>query len=292
MVEYLWAFYALGSALACAFMFLASEYFKQGGIGYLMIIRGGTALTLLPFVLFAEFPVEPLFYLYGAIAYIMFPIADIMLFSVNLKYGSGVLTRFLPLTAIITFFIWLLLDIETVKDFVDKPVLAAGIMLCLVGIVYCASSLRKCEVSTKAFKTLLPALFLLPVGGIFIKLAMDQTELSSAALVNLFIGSFIGVITYGILYKFSKAVRSDFVMSKVTVKAGIIASIFSTLLIYLATVAFDLSSNPAYVTAVSFTSALWVLVIYKLIGRQDDSRILPGLGIVFFTAVLVVLSSL
>ena len=289
-MEYIWAFSALTSALAFALMFLVSEHYKQSGVGLLSVIRLGTALTLLPFVFFVEWPKEPLFYIYGAFVFMIFPIADVFAFRVSKQYGAGIITRFTPLTAIVTFFMWLLIDSQTWQKYLTYPWFALGIIACLCGVVFCASSLRRCEVSVAAFKTLFPALLLSPLGVIFAKLTLDSTDSSSGALINLFVGSFIGVAMYGVLYKVMPSVKCEFTMSKLTIKAGVIASIFSTLGIYLSNVSFDLVPNPSYVTVVGFTSAIFVLLIYKIMGKQDNARILPGLGIVLFTALLVILS--
>ena len=141
-----------------------------------------------------------------------------------------------------------------------------------------------------AFKTLLPIFLLMPLGGVLQKLALDKTELSSGPLINLFFGSFIAVVTYVALCAVVPNVRRNLEINFVTVKVGIICSIFSTILIYTANLSYDLVANPAYATAVSFSSAIWVLLIYKIMGKQDNARILPGLGIVLFTALLVILS--
>ena len=292
MDNYLWAIYALISALSMALMFLASEYYKQSGVGFLMIARSLTATVLLPFVFFVDWPTEPLFYLYGAIPFILFPIADILLFRISAQYGAGIITRFMPLTAILIFFIWLVIDRDTWQSYINNPFIAIAIILCLGAIIFCASFLRSCQVSRTAFKIFLPALFLASIATLAGKLAMDATEATSASLVNLFVGSFIGIAVYGVLYKIIPSVKAGFSMTQATVKAGIISGIFSTLLIYFANLSYDLVSNPAYTTAVSFSSAIWMLILYKLIGRQDNARILPGLGIVFFAAILVLLSAM
>jgi hypothetical protein len=192
----------------------------------------------------------------------------------------------------VSFVVWLGIDAATRQNYIDNPWLALAVVACLCAIVYCMSFLRACEVSVAAFKALSPALILIPLGGILTKLAFDLTDLSSASFVILFVGSFIGLMTYGALYAIIPSVKQSFVMNKLVIKAGIICSVFSTLLIYTGNLSFDLVSNPAYATAVSFTSAIWVLLIYKLIGKQDSARVLPGLGVVVFTTLLVILSGL
>jgi hypothetical protein len=292
MEQYLWAFYALASAFFVSLIMLFSERYNQSGIGFLAVIRLGSALTMLPFMFFVEWPKETLFYIYGALAYVLFSMSDVFIFRVSASYGAGVLSRWMPLTAIISFLIWLSIDDDTLKHYIENPLIALGIIASLCAIVFCMSCLRACEVSIAAFKVVLPALVLIPFGGVLTKLAFDLTELSSATLVILFVGSFFGLATYSVLYRFIPSVKQSFNMNAVTIKIGIICSLFSTLLIYTANLSFDLVSNPAYATAVSFTSAIWILLIYKLIGKQDSARVLPGLGIVIFTALLVILSGL
>jgi len=254
MIEYLWAFYALASALFTAGLLLVSEYYKQSNLGFLTVIRFVTILILLPFVFFVEWPKEPLFYAYVAIAFVLFPVADVFLFRATAQYGAGILSRFLPLTAVILFVIWLIFDNSTWQNYLAYPLQAIGIVGCLLAVVFCMSFLRFCEMSTAAFKVVLPALMIIPLGQVFIKLSFEQTELLSGALISLFAGSFVGLITNVVIYMVVPSVRHDVVVNKLTIKAGIICSIFSTLLIYTANLSFDLVPNPAYATAVSFTS--------------------------------------
>ena len=135
-MEYLWAFYALTSAFFIALMLSVSEYYKQSGIGFLIVLRSFTGLTLVPFAFFVEWPKEQLFYLYTGVAYLLFPIADILIFRVSAQQGAGVLSRFIPLTAIITFFIWLVVDPQTWQNYMTQPWYALGIVGCLCGIVF------------------------------------------------------------------------------------------------------------------------------------------------------------
>jgi hypothetical protein len=58
------------------------------------------------------------------------------------------------------------------------------------------------------------------------------------------------------------------------------------------TTGFAMTENPAYLTVMLFTDALWVLLIYKIIGRKEESDILSGIGIVFCAMGLILIKSL
>ena len=50
--------------------------------------------------------------------------------------------------------------------------------------------------------------------------------------------------------------------------------------------------HPSYVVVLGFTEALWIIFVYKLLGRREHANVAAGLGIVGAAAGLVLLKSL
>ncbi len=290
MSEYLWAIYALIATLSGAAMFLTSEYFKQGGIGFLTIIRILTALYMVPFILVHPWPEDPRFYIGIGIAILCVPYMDILFFRLSVKHGAGLLSRLNPLVTITVFFTWLILDPELVRDYINTPFKTLGILGCLTLIAVSAAFLRQCSVTKEGFRDILPALLLSVVCAVSIKYGFDHADHYSATYVNLFLLSVLIIPLYFGIRMVDKQVAKEFVLTKKTYIAAAVASVFSALLIVFYNMSVDLVENPSYVNAISLTSSFWILLLYKAVGREETARVLPGLGIVIAAIALILIT--
>ena len=92
-------------------------------------------------------------------------------------------------------------------------------------------------------------------------------------------------------YRIKKPVSADVLFARHNIKTGMLmGSVMATVLVCRIK-AVELVDNPGFVSLVFFTDALWVILVYKLIGRREDSNIRAGLGIVASAALLVIIKS-
>lgn len=290
MSEYGWALYALIGTLGGVAMFLTSEYFKEGGIGFLTVIRVLSALSMLPFIWHAPWPSDPVFYYASAGAIILIPVIDIMFFRLSVSHGAGLLSRIIPVSTGLVFIAWLIIDGSLLLDYLQNPTRGAGITLSLIAIIFFAFQLRKCKLSLDAFRAIFPAIIAHSVVAICIKYAFDHAPDASAAFIFLFLLSVCIIPLYFIIMAFDRKVRAEFSLSKNTIKAGVIAAIGSIIMIVATNMSVDIVENPSYTSAISLTSSFWILLIYKAFGRRENAKIWPGMGIVVSAIALVLLS--
>lgn len=291
MSDYLWAIFAIVAAIGQAGMFYVSEYYKQGGIAFIVIIRILTALYMLPVVMFLPWPDSPLFYLYTAISILIVPFLDIIYFRISANYGAGLLTRITPILTVFLFIGWIIIDHNLLEAYLENLPLLCGIVFSILGLTISVAMLRKCSITMQSLKMCLPVFVVAPVSGICAKLAFDQTDISTASFTALFLLSAGTIPIYFLVRLFSHQVRKESVIKKQVFKAAFIASIFSAILIVSINYSVDLAPNPAYTRSLAFTSGFWILIFYWMIGRKEEARVIEGCAIIFFAMLLVFLSA-
>ncbi len=208
-------------------------------------------------------------------------------------------TRFEGLVVGITFLMWLVIDPALVVHYTHEPIRAGGILLSLVGSIYFALKLRHCEISYSTLRGMLPALVLAGLGIVFGKLAMVHSDYHSGvwyyALFQsvLVLSVYVTIMTVPALAKLfpNEAVRQNFFDKRLLIAAAFLSVGW---LIHTPAKYFAISDvkNPAYVTVIGLTSPLWILLIYRLIGRREKVDIFSGLGIVFCAVLLVIFTQL
>lgn len=89
-----------------------------------------------------------------------------------------------------------------------------------------------------------------------------------------------------------KPVTRQIFFAKESVKGGIAIGIVATIKLGLKFQALIYCDHPALLSVILFTDALWIILYYKLTGREDHSKIWAGLGLVGCAAALVLVKSL
>jgi hypothetical protein len=80
-------------------------------------------------------------------------------------------------------------------------------------------------------------------------------------------------------------------LSRRSVRTGMSIGAVATGVLYLKTAAMVHVEQPAFLSVLLFTDALWILLIYRLTGRHDPSNIWAGLGIVGCAVALILVKS-
>ncbi len=294
--EWIWVWFALLAAISQAGLALVNEFFKVSPIGMLFWMRAICLCFLFPVVFLVDLPTDPFYYLFVFIGALIFAYSDLVRFGVVAKSGAGIVTRLDPLAVAITFVVWTALSPALFFSYLAEPLRAGGIVVSLIGCVYFALRLRKCEISYEALRHMAPALLLSAVGIITGKFAMMHASLLNGVIGYVFFQSFIVLSVYIIALNIpsiaNRLPHRDMLCrslkEKIVLLAGgsmAIAWLFHTPSKWMA---ISLVENPAYVTMIGLSAPLWVILLYKAIGRRDENDVYSSLGIVFCIAMLVV----
>lgn len=287
----LWAVLGLAAAFLSTFVPLVQERFKAEPFIIVIWMKLCVIATAIPFMLTESFPTAPLFYLATFISAALWAVSDILYFRAIPKVGAGVVTRIVPATVIITFIVWVIIDAPTRVKYLDDPVQASLIAFIVLLSAFFAFRMTKCPVSWQGVRLLWFVLFATAIGPILDKLSIGAGETKSSPFAFMIIQALM-MISLWLVYNLKAKIfnmRSFFEKNACT--AGLAIGSVAGIIMILRTQALGLVENPAYLTVLLFTDALWVLLIYKIIGRKEESDIIAGLGIVFCALALILIKS-
>lgn len=294
-----WIIFAIISALAGAGISLSSEYFNVRSLHFSFWMRFFAMLAILPFVLFIDWPEDPLYYVFVLITACIFAYFDLIYFGMAARSGAGVITRIDPFIVMVTFVLWCVFSPVTVAEYIHQPVRAAGIVASLAGSVYFGLRLRKCEVSTEVLRRMALPILLGALGIILAKMAMQRSGYHAGVLCYGFLQCLTVTCVYAAILRIPALSarlkdlgRESRLLDRPVLIGGFcgaLAWLGHTLSKYYAIT--DVQ-NPAYVTVIGLSAPLWVLLAYRIAGRRDRADIISGLGVVACAAILVIFTQL
>lgn len=288
----LWFVMALSAAMMTTAVPLVQEKFKADGFALALWNKVFITILTLPILLYVGLPSDPLFYVYLAITSVIYSVSDVIYFRAVPQVGSGVVTRLLPISVVVTFFAWFLVDPELWHSYMAEPRKAVMIGLVFLAFLYFSSRLKQCIVSWQGFRLLWFVIVAACVGPIIGKLALSHAGQVQAPFAYVCIQSLMMVVCLGIFYCWKKPISHQIMFSASSIRTGIILAVISGVMLILKMKAVQLVDNPAFVSLVVFTDALWVLLVYKLIGKKENANIWAGLGIVACAVAVIAVKSL
>jgi hypothetical protein len=288
----LWAGLGLISATLSTGVFLTQERLKLPGFVCAFWNKIACAAFALPFVIYFGAPTNPSFYLILVAQAVLWVISDVIFFGTITKVGAGLVSRILPVSVIITFFLWFAVDPSTLEKYLSTPVLSMAVVLALCSSVYFAMRLKHCPVSWAAVQMIWFVIFAAVVGPMAAKLVMGQSTFRQGPFAYVFFEALAMIGMWLVYYAIKKPVAHNVMFNLNAVKGGATIGVFSFLMVASNVAALQLVDNPGLLPAVKFTDTFLILLYYKWIGRKEQSDVIAGIGIVACAAVIIILKSL
>ena len=288
--ENIWILLALFSSFGTAALLLCNQFFKQDGFLLVVTNKFFLALLSLPLVLMFGWPDEPLFYIcvLGTVPCSM--IADRVFLTLASEYGGGPVSRLSPFAQVLIFGGWFAVHPVLLLGYLETPLLFAGIVFAISGAIFCASLTRHDHVSRTLIKRMIPFWIAVVVVTMLNKTAMDVSDFHSGVWAYIFVQgvgvSVGGGLWIGLRKKMRERLKQNY--KKVLIASGCLSLAAMTHLVF-KNYAFTYVDNPAYVTLIDMTHPLWILLVNKAVGHPDKHAVLPGFGVVFFAALMIVL---
>lgn len=288
----LWAGLGLISATLSTGVMLTQEWAKLPGFAMAYWNKVACAVFALPFVLYFGAPSNPWFYLILFAQAGLWVISDVIFFNTINKVGAGLVSRILPVSVILTFFLWFAVDPATLTKYLATPWLSAAVVGALCASVYFAMRLKKCPVSWSAVRMIWFVIFASVVGPMAAKLVMGQSTFAQGPFAYVFFEALAMIAMWSVYYAIKKPVTRTMLVNKDAVRGGFTVGIFSFLMVASNVAALQLVDNPGLLPAVKFTDTFIILMYYKFINRKEQSDVIAGLGIVACAAVIIILKSI
>jgi hypothetical protein len=284
-----WAVYGILSAALTAVMMLLQERWKVEPFSLALWCKIACVVALLPVMPFTGFPPDPWFYIWTFPTAVIFAIADVILFRHLPLVGAGVVSRVLPVTVIVGFFLWFAADPSIISKYTDQPMVSAGIVGALCTAAFFSMRLRKCEVSMKALRVLWFVMCSNVAGPMLTKAAMQHAEALQGAIAYTFVQALMMVAIWLCWLFAAKPVAPRSLVQRKTWQPGLLIGVVMVLgvTVYVLSVAFV--DNPGYVSAIRLVNTVMILGAHRMMGKRDESDVVSGLGIVAAAAALIVL---
>lgn len=271
---------------------LVQEKLKADGFALALWLKVFLSVLALPSVFYLGLPDDPLFYFYIAVTSVLYAVSDVAYFRSVPVVGSGVVTRLLPISVVVTFFVWLLADPQQARDYLAQPEKMLAIAVIFIAFLYFTSRLRRCEVSWHGLRLLWPVIVAACIGPVFSKMAMAHAGDVQAPFAYIAVQSPMMVACLALYYRLRKPVSRHILFGASALRVGLVMSVVLGLVILLKMKAFQLVDNPAFASMVMFSDTLFVLLVYRMIGRKENADIRAGMGIVACAVAVLIVKQL
>ena len=226
--------------------------------------------------------------------------ADNRMYTIIRDYGGGVAARISPLMVFLTFFLSLVTHPENLYIYTQQPLITAGIVASILCAIYCASHLRKCEVSKKAYLSALLPLIAYAGCNILAKIALHHADPQSGSFYYVLIqGWFMGICTVILIKDMPSGKKNEkidftsraYLLSKRTWFFGLGMGAFVTVMMVSRNFSYLYAFDVSYPVMIQLLAPFWISLFYMLIKRKEETRILPGFGIVVAAIALTFFAS-
>lgn len=288
----MWLALALLASVAQAFIPLIQEKWKVETLPLVFWMRVMIATALLPVVIFVTgVPSSPLFYVMMAASAVLFSVSDIVYFNQVKVYGAGMISRILPVSAVLSFVSWFAVDPVLLKTYLVQPWPFAAIMWCVAFAAFCAVMLKKSPVSWAALKSVWIVIVAAVLAPILAKLIVGQTTFHEgpyayALFECIFVASF-----YGLYGSTQKTLTSEKLQNPLIIKAAFFIALAWLAQHVLKSYAYQLVDNPGFVVVILFLDAVWITVLYFFLKKREGKDVFWGLGLVASAIGLVALKA-
>lgn len=285
-----WALFAICGAAISAGCMLLQERYKVNGFALAFWNKIGCILTLAPFVIIHGFPTNLLFYALTFASALLYAVSDVVYFSGIGKVGAGTVSRVIPVSIIFSFLLWLAIEPSSLQKFIAAPGITSAIFGVLCLWVWFTSHLRKCEVSVNAAKTVWFVIFAAIIGPPLSKKIFELID-TNGVYAFVFTQALLMVLIWAFYFWLRKPVSSATLRARHAWQNGLIIGVMGAFSVIFGNMALFYVDNPAYSTAVSLLNSIFILGVYKAIGRKNDGNVRAGIGMVACAAVLIILKS-
>lgn len=274
---------------------LVSQKYKIDGV-LMSGLRGvGVAAIYSPAAFFVPFPESPEFWALIVLEGVLSSFFNSRLYASAARFGAGTTSRISMLAVPIGLVMWWIIMPKRFFELEGAPLVFAGLAVSMAAIClsfYKMSSGGGAMRGQLAFLT--PAVVVLAVMMIVRKVAMEAVAFESAAvyypLCAIFLSGAINLTVFALHSGGAKLVGA--LSSKRIITAGILMSAVSSATIFFGNLSALYVPNPAYLSALSLTAPLWIMVADKFLGVPDkvDSRWLAAMllsicALIFFAQI-------
>lgn len=267
----MWFIFALAVSCLNAFYYIGNQNSKLKPTLYIIYRGFFTAISVIPLLLFLPPDFQWQFFAIVIVQGFAISFVDLRYFHAFQKFGAEVVCTIKPLTVLLTFALWIIIKPYMFGYYLSNPLRSTLIIASILVIVYATAKYRQQRVGLNCFTQVFP---LLVISALIDSSNKSVTEyvngnILAGAVWRVFItGIIIGFFNLFIARKHNLKLK-DIIKPK-NLRKGLFILFLTAAMI---TVNFSLyyAENPAYTSAIIYTSVIWIMGInylQKLLGRK------------------------
>ena len=197
---------------------------------------------------------------------------DYKYFQAFHKFGAENVNSIRPLTVMITFTLWLIIEPSIIGQYLSNPLRSIIIIASLIGIMYAVMNYQHQKIGKESLKFMVPLLFLSSLIDTSNKLITNYAEGHLLALTFhriAFTGWIIGCINL-----FLNRHKNIKIKELIDIKNIYRGSFILVLIVSMITINFAMhyTPNPAYTSAITYLSVIWIMLINKYIAYSKKKK--------------------
>lgn len=260
----MWFIFALAVSWFNALYYVANQNSRLKP-NLFIIYRGFfAALSVVPALLFFRPDFQWQFFAIVIAQGFAISFLDLRYFHVFHKFGAETVCTIKPLTILLTFILWLFIKPYMLSHYMADPWRSLVIILSISAIVYATVKYRAHRVGLRCFTQVFPLLFLSAVIDTSNKLITEyvNNQVLSGSLWRVFItGCIIG--TFNIFIAQKHNIKFKELVKVRNLRKGLFI-IFLTLSMITVNFSLYYAENPAYTSAIIYTSIIWIMLINRI----------------------------
>lgn len=284
-----WALLALLAGITYCVQIEINRHYKHNGFelnAYRALI---SAVILLPFIPFMQWPSDPQYYMAAFLSATISTVGMMIQYNLAAAKNGRVANMYQPITIFLTFALWLAID-EKQRDFLLAHPLNLGAILLSFALLFVSIQfLRRNDSGWRSLLAILPVGVLYAFLGIITKEVLDNDGMRLLPISLGFVllnNAFMALISFPVVL--SK--KAHPALNKKILKPALYISIFHTISWVVICISTILAPNAAYPFALTALSPVWFMIYYKLKGDKDDANPIAG-ALMFAAAVVLTLAS-
>lgn len=237
-------------------------------------MRGvGVGILFFPAVFFVEFPKSPLFWALVILEAFISTFYNARIYAAAAMYGAGSASRINVLSIAFGLVFWWILDYRQFLRLWANPVEFFGVLAALALVGWGFYLMHKSSSASRhgELAFMMPAVVVLAAMMINRKEIMEHAEFFSASVyyctVAIFLSGVSNLVIFGVRNGF-EGLKEKLCKIKVA-EAGIFMALANSGTIFFGNMSSLYVPDPAYISALTLTTPIWVMAINKFFGIRD-----------------------
>lgn len=274
----LWAVFALFAGWMNCIQSELNRHFKIDGFRLNTFRALISALIMIPLIPFMEWPAIPEYYLVVILEAAISVVGMMVQYNLAAKHNGRVSNLHQPISIMLTFSFWILIDEAQRQFLLDHPVKLGLIALAFIIFVTSLQFIRRNDLGVQILLAVIPVAVLYSLMTVISKIALQQGETLFQIAINFVFLTNIAMFLISFPVFLSQRMKDKAIkIDKPLLKASLFVGASHTISWVFFAMTIILTPNPAYPGFITGLAPVWFMIYYKMRKERDDASPIAGL---------------